>query len=146
MLDASTDTVPRPGNTISLNWQVENADSMWIDQGVGTVTNNYDDNEGWVLQQPRQTTTYTLSAANRYGTVSAGLTVTVLQGDAANRYDTNDGAGGIAAGGNSDLRNPLRSATARTVLGYDSERRHRSQPGDPDRVPVASEHMAKESQ
>jgi hypothetical protein len=60
------------GGTSSLVWQVENADSVTISPGVGTVglTGTQD-------VQPQQTTTYTLTATNKNGSTPATAVVTV---------------------------------------------------------------------
>lgn len=56
----------------ALIWAVDNATSLTIDQGVGTVTPT-----GSVGVSPAQTTTYTLTATNSFGSVTATATVTV---------------------------------------------------------------------
>jgi hypothetical protein len=60
------------GGTSTLVWQVENADSVTISPGVGTVglTGTQD-------VQPQQTTTYTLTATNKNGSTPATAVVTV---------------------------------------------------------------------
>jgi hypothetical protein len=61
-----------PGGTSTLVWQVENATTVSIAPAVGTV--------GLVGTQdvkPTQTTAYTLTATNNFGTVTATATVTV---------------------------------------------------------------------
>ncbi len=62
------------GNASSLFWQVERADEVTIDQGVGSVNNQ----AGNTNVTPNQTTTYTLTATNAYGTVQAEVTVNVF--------------------------------------------------------------------
>ena len=51
------------------------------------------------MLNPRRTTTYTLNAANVYGTVTASVTVTVVAGDATDNSRSSRGATGIAAAG-----------------------------------------------
>jgi hypothetical protein len=60
------------GGTSTLVWQVENATTVSISPAVGTV--------GLVGTQdvkPTQTTSYTLTASNNFGTVTAQATVTI---------------------------------------------------------------------
>lgn len=62
------------GSTSTLVWQVENATSVSISPNVGSV--------GLVGTQDvllSQTTTYTITASNAFGTVSATVTINVLQ-------------------------------------------------------------------
>jgi len=62
------------GGTSTLVWQVENATSVSISPGVGSV--------GLVGTQDvqlSQTTTYTITASNAFGTVSAQVTINVIQ-------------------------------------------------------------------
>ena len=63
------------GSTSTLLWVVDNATSVSIDQGVGTVDNR----GGTVDVTPQQTTTYTLTATNNFGKVTAQVTVNVTQ-------------------------------------------------------------------
>jgi hypothetical protein len=60
------------GSTSTLAWQVENADNVSIAPTVGQVPL-----AGTRDVQPTQTTTYTLTATNKFGTVTATATVTV---------------------------------------------------------------------
>ncbi len=71
---SSTQTIA-PGETVTLNWTISNADSAAIDQGIGSV----DAASGSIDVTPNQTTTYTLSATNACGTVQATVTVTIEQ-------------------------------------------------------------------
>ncbi|ABW66962.1 RHS repeat-associated core domain-containing protein [Desulfosudis oleivorans] len=61
------------GSTATLDWTTENADTVSIEPGIGPV-----DPDGSVTVAPDATTTYTLTAANAYGSVSETATVTVL--------------------------------------------------------------------
>jgi K319-like protein/OmpA family protein len=63
------------GTSASLLWQVENADEVSINNGVGAVS----DTSGQVSVSPTQTTAYTITATNRYGTVNAHVTINVVQ-------------------------------------------------------------------
>ncbi len=60
------------GETSVLTWEVSNADTVTIDQGIGSAGLN-----GSVTLQPSETTTYTLTAENSGGTVTAQVTITV---------------------------------------------------------------------
>jgi FtsZ-binding cell division protein ZapB len=60
------------GGTSTLRWQVENATTVSISPAVGTVQL-----AGAQSVQPTQTTTYTLTASNNFGSVTATATVTV---------------------------------------------------------------------
>ncbi|MCB9385087.1 MAG: OmpA family protein [Bryobacterales bacterium] len=61
-----------PGEFSTLMWEVENADSVSIDKGVGPV-----DLSGNSDVQPNDTTTYVLTASNNNGTVTASVIVSV---------------------------------------------------------------------
>ncbi|MGI8741407.1 MAG: PKD domain-containing protein [Bryobacteraceae bacterium] len=61
------------GATSTLLWLVENARDVTITPGIGSVS-NADTRD----VQPTQTTTYTLTATNKFGSVSAQATVTVI--------------------------------------------------------------------
>jgi hypothetical protein len=70
---ATPNTLPAGGGNTSLAWQVNNADSLSIDQNVGTVTGN-----SKTVAVPA-TTTFALTASNGSGTSTANTTV-VVQG------------------------------------------------------------------
>ncbi len=61
------------GQTATLAWVVENATSVTISPGVGSV----DPHTGSVSVTPTQTTTYTLTATGATGTINASQTVTI---------------------------------------------------------------------
>ena len=61
------------GATSTLLWLVENADTVTITPGLGNVS-RADTRD----VQPTQTTEYTLTATNKFGSVSAQTTVTVI--------------------------------------------------------------------
>ncbi len=65
------DPNPLYGAETSLQWNVTNATTLSIDQNIGTVTGAI----GAVSIAPLQTTTYTLTANNVYGTSTATATV-----------------------------------------------------------------------
>jgi hypothetical protein len=68
---ANPDTI-RIGETSTLFWYSNNADSCSIDQGVGNVGVT-----GSISVSPTETTTYTITAAGPGGTVTENATVTV---------------------------------------------------------------------
>lgn len=59
------------GQTASLNWDVSLADTMTLDNGIGTVTGSA------FTVSPPTTTTYKLTATNLVGSVSATVTISV---------------------------------------------------------------------
>jgi hypothetical protein len=61
------------GQSTTLTWVVDNATSVSINNGVGTV--NMDGSQS---VSPTSTTTYTLTATNPFGSVTAMATVTVI--------------------------------------------------------------------
>jgi len=60
------------GSSAVLNWDVSNATSVMIDQGIGIVKN-----AGYVTVSPIATTTYMLVAANASGAVNRSVTISV---------------------------------------------------------------------
>jgi subtilase family serine protease len=68
---ANTNSIPA-GSSAILNWNVSNATSVTIDQGVGTVSS-----VGTVTVSPSTTTNYTLSASNAAGVATRTVTITV---------------------------------------------------------------------
>ena len=67
------DANPLYGAETSLNWNVSGATTISINQGIGLVSGA----SGTVGIAPLQTTTYTLTATNKYGSVTANVTLTV---------------------------------------------------------------------
>ena len=61
------------GNTVELSWISENADTVNIDNGIGTVNLN-----GTVSVSPETTTTYTITATGPGGTATSSSQVTVI--------------------------------------------------------------------
>jgi hypothetical protein len=61
------------GHSATLAWNVTGATSLSINQGVGSVSGA----TGSEVVSPTTTTTYTLTASNTAGTVTADATVTV---------------------------------------------------------------------
>ena len=62
------------GQSSTLSWSVGNADTVTIDQGIGSVDAN-----GSVQVSPDDTTTYTITAQNAIGTVQDSITLIVDQ-------------------------------------------------------------------
>jgi phospholipase C len=62
------------GNSATLTWSTTNADTVTIDNGIGTVAAS-----GSTTVSPMTTTTYTLTATGSGGTVTATATVTVQE-------------------------------------------------------------------
>jgi RHS repeat-associated protein len=62
----------KQGDSSTLSWTTANADSVSIDQGIGSV-----DQSGFRSVSPQETTTYTLTASGAGGTTTESVTVTV---------------------------------------------------------------------
>ena len=60
------------GESVTLSWNVTGADSVTINQGIGTV-----DSTGTKVLNPSATTTYTLTATNTAGSVTSTVTINV---------------------------------------------------------------------
>ncbi len=71
---SSTPTSITAGQSATLSWTAQNAQSFSIDNGVGVVSGTS------VTVHPTVTTTYTLTASNSQGSATAQTTVTVTQG------------------------------------------------------------------
>lgn len=69
------------GNATILNWSVENATSVSIDQGIGKVSLN-----GSLALSPIQNQTYTLTATNSYG-VTNKSTIVYIYNSPVNNED-----------------------------------------------------------
>lgn len=63
------------GQSATLQWTTNNAETVSIDQGIGVVALN-----GTRIVLPSQSTTYTITAQGAGGTTSSSVTVTVTQG------------------------------------------------------------------
>ncbi|MFP6856965.1 MAG: LamG-like jellyroll fold domain-containing protein [Roseibacillus sp.] len=88
----------RTGDSANLSWVVTGADSLTLDPGamdvVGLTT---------ISVSPTETTTYTLSATNPFGTSTADVTITVITGPVpAHRYVAST-AGNDASGWRDDI-------------------------------------------
>ena len=83
------------GQSTTLSWNVSNADTVSITQGIGNVTT-----VGQVSVSPQQTTLYTITASSACGIVSAVVTVTVCTGPPSIiSFEVNPGSinpGGVA--------------------------------------------------
>ncbi|MDD8014038.1 MAG: hypothetical protein PHX05_11225, partial [Acidobacteriota bacterium] len=69
---SATPTVITLGGSATLQWNVQNASSISINQGIGSVAAS-----GSTAVTPTATTTYTLTATNSYGTKTASVSVAV---------------------------------------------------------------------
>jgi acetolactate synthase regulatory subunit len=75
-LFSATPSTISEGEFVTLSWNITGATSATINNGVGTVVTT----SGTAQDAPTITTTYTLTASNPAGTVTRGVTVTVVQG------------------------------------------------------------------
>ncbi|MCX6875879.1 MAG: hypothetical protein NTW21_19020 [Verrucomicrobia bacterium] len=99
------------GASSTLSWSVTSADTVSIDNGVGTVTAG----GGTTAVSPSATTTYTLSATNGFGTAVKTTTVTVSVPQpltlAANtsdaEFNTNRSTGAVISGPNNSTATAL---------------------------------------
>lgn len=80
---ADPSTVPAGGDSVKLTWVVSGATSLSISSGVGTVTPN---DSGSVTVFVSSSTTFTLTATNSTGDVTADAQVTVAQTITVNGY------------------------------------------------------------
>ena len=78
------------GEDVILYWNVQNADQITINQGIGETT----DLEGNMTVNPTETTKYTLTATNASGSSIATITVTV------NENTSNEGKGTLVVNAN----------------------------------------------
>jgi hypothetical protein len=70
---ATPPNLPAGGGPATLSWQVQNADTLSIDHGVGAVTGTS------TTVQVTATTVFTLTATNTYGSVTAPAAVVIGQ-------------------------------------------------------------------
>ena len=70
-IDADPKVINKGGSS-TLSWTSENADSIAIDQGIGSVAAS-----GSLQVFPEQTTTYTITGSGKGGTAQGSVTVTV---------------------------------------------------------------------
>jgi Beta-propeller repeat len=71
---SSETTLPGGGGSVNLSWQVTGADAVTIEPGVGDVT---DPESGTIAVEVTDTTTFTLTATNAAGDVTATRSVEV---------------------------------------------------------------------
>ena len=68
----STPVKMQNGESATLDWVIQRADSVSIDQGIGTVTGSSRS------VSPTASTTYTITATNTFGSVQADVTVGII--------------------------------------------------------------------
>ena len=68
----STPVKMQNGESATLDWVIQRADSVSIDQGIGTVTGSSRS------VSPTASTTYTITATNTFGSVQANVTVGII--------------------------------------------------------------------
>jgi hypothetical protein len=86
------------GQQVKLEWKIQNAASVKIDQGIGTVQP-----ESSVNVNPNETTTYTLTAAGEGGTQSGRISITVAAAAKPTIDSFEPGAEKIPSGGSVKL-------------------------------------------
>jgi hypothetical protein len=106
------------GQTSTLVWDVENVNTVTIDQGVGTVDNlsTAGTSTGTKAVTPAQTVTYTLTATNKQGSVTATVTVNVTQPAKIVSFTANPPVS-PAPGSNVVLTCTATNATSVTIAG-----------------------------
>jgi hypothetical protein len=72
----SGDVTITPGQSANIAYYTQYAESVSIDQGIGSLTPNVSGN---VAVSPTITTVYTITATSRYGTTTSSVTVTVAR-------------------------------------------------------------------
>ncbi len=82
------------GETATLSWEVTGADTVSIDNGIGTVSAT-----GTRGVSPTQTTTYTLTATGAEGTTTKSVTVTVTPPKPIVELTASPGSLSVAMGG-----------------------------------------------
>ncbi len=112
-----------PGGSTTLSWTITGADTVTIDNGVGSVSPT----SGTVSVSPASTTTYTLSATNGFGTRIRKTTVTVVAPPISPitlsnpSFETNRSTSGTGAFGSGDLQDlGLTSPTGWSVIATDN--------------------------
>ncbi|HEY6250929.1 MAG TPA: alkaline phosphatase family protein [Candidatus Angelobacter sp.] len=78
-LKATPDTISS-GGTATLTWTANDADTVVIDQGVGTVCSGPPCTTGTVSVSPTKTTTYTATATDPSGITTTARTVVTISG------------------------------------------------------------------
>jgi hypothetical protein len=110
------------GATATLSWWVTGADTVTIDNGVGSVVGT-----GSGTVAPTVTTTYTLTATNTFGTRVRKTTITVVAPPTSPislsnpSFETNRSTSGTGAFGSGDLQDlGLTSPTGWSVIATDN--------------------------
>jgi peptidoglycan/xylan/chitin deacetylase (PgdA/CDA1 family) len=120
---AATPASITSGQSATLNWNISNASSTVINQGVGIVTGTTKS------VSPTQTTVYVITATNPAGSVSATTTVTVSvppppppTGNLIANGGLESGTGSTPTGWHSDYWGSMKPTFTYPVVGYDSAR------------------------
>jgi hypothetical protein len=98
------------GESSTLEWEVDGSTSVSINQNIGGVPSS-----GTEVVSPDETTTYTLTATNEYGSVDESITVTVNPGDAPVITSFTASPGTIVSGGSSTLSWDVEGATSVSI-------------------------------
>ncbi len=118
------------GDSAALSWGVSDAGTVTIDQDIGSVAN-----AGTETVSPTETTTYTLTAANRQETVTGTVTVSVTvppppTPPEEDSDDTADEAGGDAQDDAREITLAITLADAPQLLDLSSVLSLHLEPGD----------------
>jgi len=89
------------GQSSTLSWSSQNASSLDLEPGIGTVAA-----QGSIAVSPQQTTTYTLTATGSGGTTTASATVTIDPGTVLNPADDIQAAVNASPAGTTFILNP----------------------------------------
>ncbi len=105
------------GDSATLSWGVSDASTVTIDQEVGSVAD-----VGTEMVSPTETSSYTLTAANRYESVSSSVVVTVTAPPPpAPAEDSSDDAAGGAGGDAQDTAREITLEDAPRLLDMSSD-------------------------
>ncbi len=113
ILEFSADpTVVTLGGNAILMWNVYGASSIYIDNGIGQIPFS----SGYIVVSPSGSRTYTLTASNSAGSVSAstGITVSAPSLPVVNSFTVNPA--GITAGGSTTISWNVSGATYVTIV------------------------------
>jgi hypothetical protein len=92
---AASTTSTLPGQNVTLNWNLVNATSATINQGIGAVSAT----SGSIVVSPIAATTYTITATNAAGSATSSVTITPLAAiQLRNRWSFSNLAGAAANG------------------------------------------------
>ena len=99
------------GSSTTVQWNVSNADTVFIDHGIGNVAN-----QGTWTITPQSTTSYTITATNIYGSVTSSATVVVNPAPGAPAILTFTGSpASISEGSSSNLVWNVTGATSVSI-------------------------------